>query len=84
MSDQQLINLACFLAWNEVNSGLIGKSPEQLKLQFANMVLSNADVRGSLDLGALNLVTDWLKQWRPDLAPKGGAVPPEHLTGGQL
>lgn len=82
MTDQELKNLVAFCAWIH-NHNLIGASPTALADKYQSIMQSdNPDA--SLDLESLNLYTNWLKTWRPDLAPEGGATPPEHLTHGNL
>jgi len=72
MNDKQVINLACFIAWSEQSGGLRSKSPQQLLIAYQNIAQNLADSRGKLDLGALDEVTLWVKQWLPDYAPEGG------------
>lgn len=82
MSDQELKGLVAFSAWI-TNNRLIGQSPSSIVGKY-QLLMQSEDPNALLDLDSLNTYTKWLKQWRPDLAPEGGATPPEHLTGGRL
>ena len=73
-----------FAAWISKHN-LMAVSPSQLVGTFRLFEQHTSDtLPASLDLESLNLMVEWLKQWRPELAPEGGAVPPDHLTGGEL
>lgn len=82
MTDQELKALVAFSAWVS-NNQLVGQSPSSIAGKY-QLLMGSSDPNALLDLDSLNTYTSWLKQWRPDLAPKGGATPPEHLTGGNL
>lgn len=82
MNDQELKALAAFCAWIE-NRGLMNQSPTSLIGEFRQLQEAS-DPMSYLDLESLNHYVKWLKTWRSDLAPQGGAAPPEHLTNGSL